>query len=355
MVDTRFHQFAGARTLSSLLAAIELAAELYGDGPLIEGVEELHLAGPGHVALAAHPEYRSALQATGAGVVIVSNDLAEDVPPGVVRVVARDPHMAFVGLIEQLYPQNTRGTVMALLGPYDTLPYTENDVRIGPGVVLGPGVEIGRGTVIGPNTVIGAGVTIGRNATIGSNCSIECAHLGNGVVLHAGARIGSEGFGWLDHGRSNRKIPQLGRVIVQDRVEIGANTTIDRGALDDTIIEDGCKLDNLVHIGHNCVIGRNSAIAGCVGIAGSTVFGEHCIVGGAGMISGHLNIVAGTTISGGSTLMKSIAKPGVYTSVFPIDTHEEWLRNASHLRRLSKLADRIADLEKILKQKDIEG
>src|SRR5690606_10052548 len=154
-------------------------------------------------------------------------------------VIAKDPHMAFVGLLEQLYPQSTRGTVMALLGPYDTLPYTENDVRIGPGVVLGPGVEIGRGSVIGPNTVIGAAVTIGRNATIGSNCSSECAHLGNGVVLHPGARTGTEGFGCLDHGRSNRNSPQLGRVIVQDRVEVGANTTIDRGALGDTVIGEG--------------------------------------------------------------------------------------------------------------------
>ena len=268
MVDTRFHQFAGSRSLSSLLTALELAAELDGDGPLIEGVEELHLAGPGHIALAAHPEYRAALRATAASVVIVSNDLAGDVPAGAIRVVAKDPHMAFVGLIEQLYPQDTRSTVMALLGPYDTLPYTENDVRIGPGVVLGPGVEIGRGSVIGPNTVIGAGVTIGRNATIGSNCSIECAYLGNGVVLHAGARIGSEGFGWLDHGRSNRKIPQLGRVIVQDRVEIGANSTVDRGALGDTVIGEGTKIDNLVQIGHNCRIGRNCLLAGMAGLAG---------------------------------------------------------------------------------------
>jgi len=335
MVDTRFHQFAGARTLSSLLAAIELAAELDGDGPLIEGVEELHLAGPGHVALAAHPEYRSALQATGAGVVIVSNDLAEDVPPGVVRVVARDPHMAFVGLIEQLYPQNTRGTVMALLGPYDTLPYTENDVRIGPGVVLGPGVEIGRGTVIGPNTVIGAGVTIGRNATIGSNCSIECAHLGNGVVLHAGARIGSEGFGWLDHGRSNRKIPQLGRVIVQDRVEIGANTTIDRGALGDTVIGEGTKIDNLVQIGHNCRIGRNCLLAGMAGLAGSTVLEDSVMIGAAAITTGHLTIGAGSIVLARSVVTKDV-KRGGRVGGYPAQDVRDWRRETATLRMMNK-------------------
>src|ERR1043165_5963698 len=123
MVDTRFHQFVGTRSLGSLLAAIELAAELEGDGPLIEGVEELHLAGPTHIALAAHVDYRAALRATGAGVVIVSNELAEEVPSESLRIVAKDPHLAFVGLLEQLYPQNTRTTLAALLGPYDSLPY----------------------------------------------------------------------------------------------------------------------------------------------------------------------------------------------------------------------------------------
>jgi UDP-3-O-[3-hydroxymyristoyl] glucosamine N-acyltransferase len=214
----------------------------------------------------------------------------------------------------------------------------------GEGVVINAGCVIGDGAAIGDGAVLYPRVTVYHHCQIGQRC-----------IIHAGAVIGADGFGFAPDGQDWVKIPQIGRVLIGNDVEIGANTTIDRGALDDTIIEDGCKLDNLVHIGHNCVIGRNSVIAGCVGIAGSTVFGEHCIVGGAGMISGHLNIVAGTTISGGSTLMKSIAKPGVYTSVFPIDTHEEWLRNASHLRRLSKLADRIADLEKILKQKDIEG
>ena len=335
MVDTRFHQFAGSRPLGSLLAALELAAELDGDGPLIEGVEELHLAGPGHIALAAHPEYRAALRATAASVVIVSNDLAGDVPAGAIRVVAKDPHMAFVGLIEQLYPQDTRSTVMALLGPYDTLPYTENDVRIGPGVVLGPGVEIGRGSVIGPNTVIGAGVTIGRNATIGSNCSIECAYLGNGVVLHAGARIGSEGFGWLDHGRSNRKIPQLGRVIVQDRVEIGANSTVDRGALGDTVIGEGTKIDNLVQIGHNCRIGRNCLLAGMAGLAGSTVLEDSVMIGAAAITTGHLTIGVGSIVLARSVVTKDV-KRGGRVGGYPAQDVRDWRRETATLRMMNK-------------------
>ena len=335
MVDTRFHQFAGTRTLGSLLAALELAADLDGEGPLIEGVEELHLAGPGHIAFAALPEYRTALRATAAGVVVVSNSLAADVPAGAIRVVAKDPHLAFVGLLEQLYPQNTRGTVTALLGPYDTLPFTENDVRIGPGVVLGPGVEIGRGSVIGPNTVIGAGVTIGRNATIGSNCSIECAYLGNGVVLHAGARIGSEGFGWLDHGRSNRKIPQLGRVILQDRVEIGANTTVDRGALGDTVIGEGTKVDNLVQIGHNCQIGRNCLLAGMVGLAGSTVIEDSVMMGGGAVAAGHLTIGAGSIVLGRSFVTKDVAR-GSRVGGSPAQDVHAWRRETATLRMMSK-------------------
>jgi UDP-3-O-[3-hydroxymyristoyl] glucosamine N-acyltransferase len=335
MVDTRFHQFAGSRSLSSLLAALELAAELDGDGPLIEGVEELHLAGPAHIALAALPEYRAALRETAAGVVFVSTDLAEDVPAGTVRIVVKDPHMAFVGLLDQLYPQSTRSTVAALLGPYDALPFTENDVRLGPGVVLGPGVEIGRGTVIGPNTVIGAGVTIGRNATIGSNCSIECAHLGNGVVLHAGARIGAEGFGWLDHGRSNRKIPQLGRVILQDRVEIGANSCVDRGALGDTVIGEGTKIDNLVQIGHNCRIGRNCLLAGLVGLAGSTVLEDSVMMGGAAVATGHLTIGAGSIVLARSVVTKDV-KRGGRVGGYPAQDVRDWRRETATLRLMNK-------------------
>ncbi|HZY68682.1 MAG TPA: UDP-3-O-(3-hydroxymyristoyl)glucosamine N-acyltransferase [Devosia sp.] len=334
MVDTRFHHFAGSRSLSSLLAAIELAAELGGIDPEIEGVEELHLAGPGHIALAAHPEYRAALRQTGAGVVIVSRDLADDVPAGSLRVLAPDPHLAFVALLEQLYPQNTRGTLDVLLDSGGE-PYTERDVRMGPGVVLGPGVEIGRGTVIGPNTVIGAGVTIGRNATIGSNCSIECAHLGNGVVVHAGARIGSEGFGWLDHGRSNRKIPQLGRVIVQDRVEIGANSTVDRGALGDTVIGEGTKIDNLVQIGHNCRIGRNCLLAGMAGLAGTTVLEDSVMIGAAAITTGHLTIGAGSIVLARSVVTKDV-KRGGRVGGYPAQDVRDWRRETATVRLMSK-------------------
>jgi len=336
MVDTRFHSFSGATPLAALLAAVGLTVEtLEGDGPMIGGAEELGPAGAEHISLAAQAEYRAALQATGAAAVVVSRDLGPDVPAGTIAIISDNPHRAFADVLERLYPYNTRSTVMALLGPHDSLPFTESDVRLGPGVVLGPGVEVGRGSVIGPNTVIGAGVTIGRNATIGSNVSIECAHLGNNVVIHAGARIGSEGFGWLDHGRSNRKIPQLGRVILQDRVEVGANTTIDRGALGDTVIGEGTKIDNLVQIGHNCRIGRNCLIAGMAGLAGSTVLEDSVMVGAGAGCSGHLTVGRGSVLAARATVTKDVP-PGSQVAGFPAQDAKAWLRELATIRRMTR-------------------
>ncbi len=336
MVDTRFHSFAGPQPLGTLLrAAGHSDGPAAGEGPVVEGAEELHLAGPGHIALAAHTDYRDALQGTGAGAVIVSAALGADVPAGAIGIAVADPHGLFAELLDRLYPGNTRSTVMALLGPHQDLPLTEADVRLGPGVVLGPGVEIGRGTVIGPNTVIGAGVTIGRNCIIGSNCSIECAYLGNGVVLHAGARIGSEGFGWLDLGRSNRKIPQLGRVILQDRVEIGANSTVDRGALGDTVIGEGTKIDNLVQIAHNCRIGRNCLIAGMAGLAGSTIVEDSVMFAGGAGASGHLTIGRGSVLAARAVVTKDLPA-GSHVAGFPAEDVQSWRRGIVALRRMSK-------------------
>ena len=335
----------------------EIAAQLGGDvlgdkQTRISRVAALGSAGEGDIAFLSNPKFRGQLAACQASAVILRADAAADFSGAC--IVTANPYAYYARVASLLNPYEAGFSgVHPSAALESTVPAS---AAIGPHVSIGKGVRLGEGVVINAGCVIGDGAAIGDGAVLYPRVTVyHHCQIGQRCIIHAGAVIGADGFGFAPDGQDWVKIPQIGRVLIGNDVEIGANTTIDRGALDDTIIEDGCKLDNLVHIGHNCVIGRNSAIAGCVGIAGSTVFGEHCIVGGAGMISGHLNIVAGTTISGGSTLMKSIAKPGVYTSVFPIDTHEEWLRNASHLRRLSKLADRIADLEKILKQKDIEG
>jgi UDP-3-O-[3-hydroxymyristoyl] glucosamine N-acyltransferase len=211
---------------------------------------------------------------------------------------------------------------------------------------------VGRGAVIGARAVIGPGCVVGDEARIGAGSRLFAnvviyprTQLGERVAIHAGAVIGSDGFGnAMEEGRWV-KIPQVGRVVVGDDVEIGANTTIDRGTLEDTVIGDGVRLDNLIQIGHNVAIGAHTAIAACVGVAGSTRIGSHCLIGGAAMISGHLTIGDRVVVSGGTSVIKSLAEPGTYTSVYPIEEHSAWLKNAVQIRRLAKLAERVQALE----------
>jgi UDP-3-O-[3-hydroxymyristoyl] glucosamine N-acyltransferase len=338
MVDARFHHPSGAETLGALLAAVGREITLPDERAgrmLISGAEELALAGPAHIALAAHSNYADDLRHTTAGAVVVIPALLEAVPEASVPLVIDAPHELFADLLDHIYPGDTRAIIRAGLPVAGAEPLIEEGVIIGPNVVLGPGVEIGRNTVIGPNTVIGAGVAIGRDCTIASNCSIDCAYIGNKVVVHAGVRIGTEGFGWLDFGRSNRKVPQLGRVIVQDRVEIGANSTIDRGALGDTVIGEGTKIDNLVQIGHNCRIGRNCLIAAMSGLSGSTILGDGVLMGGGVGTSGHLSIGANSTIYGRAAVTKDWP-PGSKLAGAPAQDIRDFWREIATMRRISK-------------------
>lgn len=337
MVDTRFYRFSGSIAIGALLAELgreDLVSTLSDTARVVSGVSELELAGPDDLVLAAHPSYAADLRHSKAGFALVSAALAEDVPSGALAIVTSKPHNLFADILDRLYPSSTRAIIAGGrddLGP----PVFERDVVIGSNVVIGAGVEIGRGTIIGANTVIGPGVTIGRNAVIAANCTIDCAHLGNEVVLHSGVRIGTEGFGWLDHGTGNRKIPQLGRVIVQDRVEIGANSTIDRGALGDTVIGDGTKIDNLVQIGHNCRIGRNCLIAAMSGLSGSTIVEDGVLLGGGVGTSGHLRIGAGTVVHGRAAVTKDWPAGSKLAGAPAQDIKDFW-REIAATRKLSK-------------------
>ncbi len=337
MVDTRFHRFAGPHPIGTILVALERADMVAGlaDANLsISGVTELHLAGANDLALAAHTSYIEELRATSAGAVIVLPALRDVVPSRTLAVVADKPHQLFADILDHLYPSSTRAVIAS--GRDDLgAPVFERDVSIGSNVVVGPGVEIGRGTIIGANTVIGAGVTIGRNCVIAANCTIDCAYIGNEVVIHSGVRIGTEGFGWLDFGQSNRKVPQLGRVLIQDRVEIGANSTIDRGALGDTMIGEGTKIDNLVQIGHNCKIGRSCLIAAMSGLSGSTIVEDGVLMGGGVGTSGHLTIGAGSVVHGRAAVTKNWP-PGSKLAGAPAQDIRDFWREIAAMRKLSK-------------------
>ncbi|MFZ2974706.1 MAG: UDP-3-O-(3-hydroxymyristoyl)glucosamine N-acyltransferase [Ferribacterium limneticum] len=327
--------------------AAQLGGDVLGDPETrISRVASLVSAAEGEITFLANPKFRSQLASSKASAVILRPDAAGEFSGA--RIVTGNPYAYYARVTALLNPQSVgfRG-VHASAVLESAIP---DSVAVGPNVVIGHGVTLGENVVVHAGCVIGDGVSIGDGSVLYPNVVVYYGcRIGYGCILHSGAVIGADGFGFAPDGQSWVKIPQIGGVVIGNDVEIGANTTVDRGALEDTVVGDGCKIDNLVHVGHNCRIGANSVLAGCTGVAGSTVFGEHCIVGGAGMISGHLNIVGDTTISGGSTVMKSIMKPGVYTSVQPLDTHEDWLRNASHIRRLAKLADRVAELEKKLK------
>jgi len=218
-------------------------------------------------------------------------------------------------------------------------------------------VSIGKNAHIGEHCVIHAGCAIGDDVTLGAGSLLyprvviyyNCV-IGERVILHAGVVIGADGFGIALEDERWLKIPQIGRVVIGNDVEIGANTTVDRGALDDTVIEEGVKLDNQIQVAHNVRIGAHTAIAGCVGIAGSAVIGSYCKIGGAASILGHLQIADHVDISAGTLITKSIKKPGAYTGVYPFAAHEHWLKNSARLRHLDELADKLHHMEKEIEQ-----
>jgi len=323
-----------------------LGGTLAGDGSiLISQVATLASAGPGQIAFLVNPKYRQQLQTTHAAAVILSPQFADatDLP----RLIHPNPYACYARTVALLNPPPARpaGAHPSAV-VHSPLPAS---VSVGENVVIGRDVVLGENVVVYPGCVIGDGVAIGDDSVLYPNVVIyrDC-RIGRRAVIQAGAVIGGDGFGFARDGERWIKIPQIGRVIIGDDVEVGANTSIDRGALDDTVIGDGVKLDNQIQIAHNVVIGEHSAMAGCVGIAGSTKIGRRCTVGGAGMIIGHLELADDTHVSAGSLVSKSLRKPGQYTSIYPLEAHADWLHNAAQIRRLGALAERVAELEKAL-------
>jgi UDP-3-O-[3-hydroxymyristoyl] glucosamine N-acyltransferase len=327
-----------------------LGGTLSGDPDLVvRRIGPLAGAGPDTVSFLAQPRYRAQLEASGAGCVIVGP--AERDAPGAraATIVCDDPYLAFARLT-QWWAGRTRPVPAP--GVHRNA-VVEEGARVHPAAhvgalaYVGPGAEVGAGAVVGVqahvgrDAIVGAGTRLGPHAVLGDGCRI-----GERGIVHGGAVIGADGFGFAPHAGEWVKIEQLGAVRIGDDVEIGANTCIDRGALEDTVLEDGVKLDNLVQIGHNVVIGAHSAFAGCVGVAGSARIGRRCTAGGGASILGHLELVDDVHVSACTVITRSILRPGHYSGLFPFDDNASWEKNAATLRQLHAMRERLRALEK---------
>ena len=268
------------------------------------------------------------------------------------RIVTPNPYAYFARVAQWFVKQRE---IPLVTGVHPTA-NVDSSARIAATVSVGPHVTIEAEVEIADDVVIGAGCFIGRGAKIGANTSLaprvtfhERCVIGTNGIIHSGAVIGSEGFGFANDGGAWIRIPQTGRVVIGNDVQIGANTTIDRGTLSDTVIEDGVKLDNQIQIAHNCHVGAHTAMAGCVGVAGSAIIGKYCSFGGAAMISGHLTIADHVYVTAATVVTSSITKPGQYTGIFPISTHAEWEKSGALVRKLTSMREKIRALEKKLK------
>ncbi|UXH76631.1 UDP-3-O-(3-hydroxymyristoyl)glucosamine N-acyltransferase [Roseateles amylovorans] len=336
--------------LSTLVTA--LGGELSGDDREVCGVAPLDLAGPDQLSFFAHPKYRSAFHQTRAAAVIVSPKLVDRslALPSSLIIVA-DPMLYWARVLTWLQPKcEVRAGIdpRAVVGR-DTQIAASTEIRalacIGDRVRIGERCVVHAGVVIGDDVCIGDDAVLHPKVTLYAGCRI-----GDRVTLHSGAVIGADGFGLAWTGDRWLKVPQTGGVVIGNDVEIGANTTVDRGALSDTRIANGVQIDNQVQVAHNVSIGAHTAIAACTGIAGSTRIGERCRIGGAAILIGHLEVAADVQIGAGTLVTKSIQRAGDYASSFPFMTKKDWRENAVHLRHLDQIVGRVRQVESQLKQ-----
>lgn len=323
----------------------ELGGHILGNGATaIFRVSSIANAKKGDISFISDSKYLKAMANCQASAFVLKAEdaFSTDLP----RIIVDNPYAYFA-------------KISALLNPVQhALPGIASSAVIAPNVKIPSSSSIGEQVVIGENARIGehviiaAGCVIEHDVIIGDNTKLEPhvvikhhCEIGKNCHIFSGAVIGSDGFGYAEENGVWVKIPQVGRVIIHDHVDIGANTTIDRGALDDTVVEEGVKLDNLIQIGHNCIIGAHSVIAGCVGIAGSAKIGKHCKIGGAAMVLGHLEIADHVTISPGSMITRSLLQADTYTALMPFQTHKAWLNTAAKIRHLDDLSDKIKQLE----------
>ncbi len=342
MVETSFFKRGEVRQLGALALLCE--GTLFPEGAAehaIDGIATLERAGPSDISFFDNPRYAGDLASTRAGAILVTQRNLAMLPPEQPYILVRDTQAAFARIGAHLFPQAL--VPMALSGAVGLSPQASIDpaARLEPGVVvepfavIGPDVEIGTGTVIGANAVIGAGCRIGRDSAIGAHASLQHCLIGNRVILHPGVRVGQDGFGYAVGRDGILKQVQIGRVIIQDNVEIGANSTIDRGAVRDTVIGENTKIDNQVQIAHNVRIGRNCIIVSQVGIAGSATIGDNVAIGGQSGVSGHVTVGAGAQIAGVSTVAGDVP-PGARWGGVPARPVRDWWREVTWLRDMAR-------------------
>lgn len=313
---------------------LALGGQLHGDaGVLIERLAPLETAGPADLSFLSNPRYQQQLAASRAACVIVAPAMVQVAEQRGAFIVASDPYV-FFARATQLW-KKSMSAVQA--GGIHASAVVDADAWVHSSAVVGPLCVVEAGARVGAGTVLHSRVTLGYNCHIGERC-----------IVHSGVVIGADGFGFAPHEGAWVKIEQLGAVRIGNDVEIGANSCIDRGALDDTVVADGVKIDNLVQVGHNVQIGAHSALAGCVGVAGSAHLGERCTFGGGAIVLGHLSVANDVHVSAATVVTHSLKQPGHYTGMFPIDENARWEKNAATLKQLHRLRDRIKALEERL-------
>jgi UDP-3-O-[3-hydroxymyristoyl] glucosamine N-acyltransferase len=336
-----------------LQALVErLGGQLTGEPELeVSGIAPLDAAGPTEISFLSNPKLRDQAAASHAAALILTE--ADSGRIGAeyagARIVVKNPY-AYFAHAAQWFAELAAPPVVPGIHPSAVV---DPSARIAPSACIGPHVTVEADAQIGEHCVIDSGSYIGRGAVVGAHTHFYarvCFHarcvIGARGILHSGAVIGADGFGFANEGGAWVKIPQTGRVVIGDDVEVGANTSIDRGALTDTVIEDGVKLDNQIQIGHNCHIGAHTAMAGCVGVAGSATIGKYCTFGGAAMISGHITIADHVHVTAATMISRSLPEPGQYTGYYPFASNAEWEKSAAILRNLSGMRARVRELEK---------
>jgi UDP-3-O-[3-hydroxymyristoyl] glucosamine N-acyltransferase len=331
-----------------------LGGQLKGNAQIeVGGIAPLDAATSSHMTFLSNPKFRVQAEQTQAAALILSeaDDEAVAAYQGA-RIVTKNPY-AYFAKAAQLFAEQAAIPVAAGIHASACV---DAGAQVAASAVIGPQVVIEAGAVIGERAVIDAGSYIGRNARIGAGTHFYArvtfhsgCEIGERGIVHSGVVIGADGFGFANESGVWVKIPQVGRVVIGNDVEIGANTTIDRGALSDTVLEDGVKLDNQIQIAHNCHIGAHTAIAACAGIAGSAKIGKYCSIGGAAMIHGHITIADRVHVSAGTLALRSILEPGQYTGFYPIAKHGEWEKSAALVRNLGTMREKIRALEKTIK------